>query len=70
MLPLFCDPMTLELEGDPDILNTSMYHHTENVAARLRQSKLKAHIFLKYEMSQGQRSKCQQLPITSSISLS
>jgi len=45
-LPLFCNhdldinPMTLKLEGDLDVLKT--YHHTENEAASLRHSKLKA----------------------------
>jgi len=46
MLPLFCNgeleinPMTLKLENDLDILK--MYIHTENKAASLRLSKLRA----------------------------
>jgi len=43
-LPLFGDldinPITLKLEGDPDILQ--LYPHTENKAASLRHSKLKS----------------------------
>jgi len=45
-LPLFCDhdleinPMTLKLESDLDILK--MYPHTENKAASLRHSKVRA----------------------------
>jgi len=45
-LPLFCDrdleinSMTLKLEGDLDILK--LYPHTENEAASLRHSEIKA----------------------------
>jgi len=45
-LPLFCDrdleinPVTLKLEGDQDILMANL--HTENEAAGLRHSKLRA----------------------------
>jgi len=59
--------MTLKLEGDGDILK--MYPHTENAAASLRHSKLRAGIEKYEDISQSQRSrsKCQKLRITSSI---
>jgi len=58
--------MTLKLEDDLDILK--IYLHTDNNAASLRDSKLRALIEKQYEnMSQGKksRSKCQKLRITS-----
>jgi len=72
-MPLFCDhdleinPMTLKLKGYPDTLK--MYIHTENEAASLRHSKLRAWIKKYRNMSEGQksRSECQKLQITSSI---
>jgi len=47
-LPLFCDrdletnPLTLKLEGDLDVVK--MYLHTENEAASLKDSKLRAEL--------------------------
>jgi len=47
--------MTLKLKGDLDTLK--MYRHTENKAASLRHSQLKAQIGKSTKMSQGQRSR-------------